>query len=436
MAAISRRRLLAAGALPAGLLLAACGAAGQPGAGAPAAGSPAARAPITIEMAWEQTANDMGQLVTGPARELFQQRNPGVTLNIVDRGNDQAKVLAQVAAGTPPHILHLDVNRPTFYASKGMLTPLDALLQKDRDTKKADFAPNLWDTFTVKGKQYALPREAGPTVIYYNRSIVQGAGVALPNESWTLAGEYRDAASRLARPGDPAVFGTELGNWRNWVWSTGGDILDPALTRYVMDQPAAVEALQLFQDFRYRFNAATTLPDNTQQMPIQRFIAGGLALFPGVRSAGNTRGFVQSHVGIAQHPKGKAGRKFVMPGNGIAMLQPNAAPDVSWEVIKWYVSAEFQKMHYKAGIGGVVARLAVLQSEEYLGSTLPREWNEFFAKGVADLKIPPKLSNWPEIDDAINRELADFQGGKETATAVTTRLAPVINTMVKEGEKG
>ena len=46
-----------------------------------------------------------------------------------------------------------------------------------------------------------------------------------------------------------------------------------------------------------------------------------------------------------------------------------------------------------AGIGGVVHRLAVLQSEEYLTSAIPREWNEFFAKGVALMRGPSKISN-------------------------------------------
>ena len=116
--------------------------------------------------------------------------------------------------------------------------------------------------------------------------------------------------------------------------------------------------------------APVPLTSVKQQMPMPRFIAGGMAFFPGLRSAGNTRGFVAPHVGIAQHPRGKAGRKFNMPGNGLALMaQQSGSPgakavDAAWKMIAWYVSPEFQKMHYKAGIGGVVARLSVLKSEE------------------------------------------------------------------------
>jgi multiple sugar transport system substrate-binding protein len=413
------------------VITAACGPVGQSGQPAGGQAQSSTAAPVTLDMAWEQVTNEMGIFVNGRAREIFEERHPNIKLNFIDQGNVQAKVTAQLAAGTPPHVLHLGVNLPTFYVAQNALLAIDTLAQKDKNANKSSFAPNMWEAFAVKGKQYALPREAGPTVLYYNKSLVQGGGAQTPSEQWTLAGEYKDAAVRLNKP-DGSVFGTELGNWRNWVYSYGGDLVDSTATKYTLDQSAAVDALQLYQDFRYRYRNATTPEENSAQAPIQRFIAGGLALFPGLRSAGNLRGFVQPHVGIALHPKGSAGRKFVMPGNGLAIMQPNSAVEQSWEAIKWYVSAEFQKMHYKMGIGGVAARLETLKTEEYLNSAIPREWNEFFARGVPDLKVPPKLTNWPEIDSAINRELSDFQNGKETASAATKRMAPVIESLLKE----
>ena len=426
----SRRRLFTGAAI--GLpLLTACSRQPEAPSSAPAA----TPGPVTLEMAWENTTNDMGQFVTGEAKQLFEQRHPGVTLNFTGMGNDRAKVLAQVAAGTPPHVLHLGGNLVTFYVLKGVLTPIDSLIQKDKDARQAEFAPKMWDMFSIHGKQYALPREGGPNALYYNKSLLQAASVTPPTDAWTLANEYRDASVKLTKP-DVPVFGTHLVDWRVWVYSNGGDIVDASLTKYTLDQPAAIEALQLFQDFRYRYACATTTQDNSAQAPIQRFIAGGLALFPGLRSAGNTKGFVQANVGIAMHPQGKARRKFAQQGNGLSLVQPARAQDAAWEAIKWYTSAEFQKLHYKMGIGGVVARLAVLQSEEYLTSAIPREWNEFFAKGVAYLRGPSKLSNWPEIDATLDKELTAFQNGQETAAAATARIAPVIGGLLKEGQPG
>jgi hypothetical protein len=83
----------------------------------------------------------------------------------------------------------------------------------------------------------------------------------------------------------------------------------------------------------------------------------------------------------------------------------------------------------------VVSRLSVLQSEEYLTSVLPRQWNEFFAKGMPDVKPPPKISNWSEIDEKMKMELNAFQNGQETAAQATGRIAPIVNAMLKEGQR-
>ncbi|MBI3970237.1 MAG: sugar ABC transporter substrate-binding protein [Chloroflexi bacterium] len=393
-------------------------------------------APVTIDVGWETSGSVENQFNTGWARETFEQRHPGVTLSVELDGNQQAKVLARAAAGTPPHVIVLGVTLPAFYVSQNLLLPLDGFIAKDRGNSKAEFAPNIWDAFAVQGKQVALPRAGGPTVLYYNKTLLEAGGVTAPTENWTLAEQFREAAVRLTRPGEAngrqPVFGVDIGwNWRNWVLSNGGEILDAAATRYTLDRDPAVEGLQSYQDLRYRYRCATTPQDMQQQGALARFMAGGLAFLPHLRWVAGTEGFIQPHVGIAQHPRGKAGRKFTMPSNGLALLQPNKHPELSWEAAKWFVSAELQKKHYSLGPGGVVARLSVLQSEEYLTSQIPRQWNEFFAKGVAGLLAPPKHPKWPEIDSTINRELGAFENGQETAAAATARIAPIVQSLLR-----
>ena len=133
---------------------------------------------------------------------------------------------ALLAAGAfPSHVLHLNSNLATFYVLQGVLAPLDPFIQKDKDAKPADFVPKAWEMFTIKGKQYALPREGGPNALYYNKALVQAGGVQPPTDSWTFASEYRDAAVKLTRA-DSNVWGTHIVDWRVWVYSNGGDIVD------------------------------------------------------------------------------------------------------------------------------------------------------------------------------------------------------------------
>ena len=43
---------------------------------------------------------------------------------------------------------------------------------------------------------------------------------------------YKDVAVKLTKQGDQVIFGTAVGNWRNWVWSNGGDIVDSSLRSF------------------------------------------------------------------------------------------------------------------------------------------------------------------------------------------------------------
>jgi multiple sugar transport system substrate-binding protein len=42
---------------------------------------------------------------------------------------------------------------------------------------QADFAPATWDAITVEGKQYAVPLDTHPIVLYYNKDLLGAAGM-------------------------------------------------------------------------------------------------------------------------------------------------------------------------------------------------------------------------------------------------------------------
>jgi ABC-type glycerol-3-phosphate transport system substrate-binding protein len=154
-------------------------------------------------------------------------------------------------------------------------------------------------------------------------------------------------------------------------------------------------------------------------------------MFPGLRSAGNTEGFVQPWVDVALFPKGKAGRWFQMPGNAVGVGSQTKWPQAAWEVVKWLTSAELQKLHYKQGIGGVVARSSVLRSEEYRSSAIPPKWNDYFARGQEDLRRWPPAPRWPDAQTAIDGEMGPLNQGTANARAVAAAIVPKVNAILQ-----
>jgi ABC-type glycerol-3-phosphate transport system substrate-binding protein len=158
---------------------------------------------------------------------------------------------------------------------------------------------------------------------------------------------------------------------------------------------------------------------------------GKAAMFPGLRSAGNTQGFVQPWVDVALFPQGKTGRWFQMPGNAVGVGAQTRYPQAAWEAAKWLTSTEFQTLHYREGIGGVVARNSTLRGEAYLTSALPRKWNEYFARGQEDLRRWPPTPKWPEVGAVLDEELASLNQGQASARAVAAAAVPRVNALLR-----
>ncbi|RPJ37396.1 MAG: sugar ABC transporter substrate-binding protein, partial [Planctomycetaceae bacterium] len=77
------------------------------------------------------------------------------------------------------------------------LLSLDPLLEADPAFSTDDFYPSILAPFYREGKLWALPAEAYPRVMYYNKDLFDAAGVASPAPGWTLD-DFAQAAAQLS----------------------------------------------------------------------------------------------------------------------------------------------------------------------------------------------------------------------------------------------
>ena len=87
------------------------------------------------------------------------------------------KVQTSAAVGEGPDIMTYHASRLPLAVSQGILaeiTPDDmAAMGLSSDT----FAPATWDAVQVDGKQYAVPFDTHPIVLYYNKDKLEAAGL-------------------------------------------------------------------------------------------------------------------------------------------------------------------------------------------------------------------------------------------------------------------
>ena len=152
------------------------------------------------------------------------------------------KVLQQSSSKTLPDVLMLDNPDLQQIAATGALAPLDEFgLSAD------GYAEGVVDASTYKGKLYGLQPITNTIALFYNKDILDKAGVK-PPKTWD---ELRATAKKLTRGKQYGIAfsapATYEGTWQflPFMWSNGGDEKNIAT-------PETAGALQLLVDLVQR----------------------------------------------------------------------------------------------------------------------------------------------------------------------------------------
>jgi multiple sugar transport system substrate-binding protein len=88
-----------------------------------------------------------------------------------------AKVQTSAAVGEAPDLMTYHASRIPLAVSQGILDEITPDDWTKMGLGQADFAPATWDAVTIDGKQYAVPLDTHPIVLYFNRDLLREAGV-------------------------------------------------------------------------------------------------------------------------------------------------------------------------------------------------------------------------------------------------------------------
>jgi multiple sugar transport system substrate-binding protein len=88
-----------------------------------------------------------------------------------------SKVQTSAAVGEAPDIMTYHASRIPLAVEQGVLQEITPEDWAAMGLSEADFAPATWDAVTIDGKQYAVPLDTHPIVLYYNKDLLAAAGV-------------------------------------------------------------------------------------------------------------------------------------------------------------------------------------------------------------------------------------------------------------------
>ena len=180
---------------------------------------------------------------------------------------NQALLSAQ--EGTSPDIILLDNPAVSTLADTGMLNTTDEL---GLDTSSID--KNLLAAGVVKDKTYGIPIGANTLALYYNKKVLDAAGV--DPASITSWASLTDALAKVTAAGHKGItfagIGTEEGSFQflPWFWGAGANLKK-------LDSSQAVAAVTLWKGWLAKGYAPNSVINNSQNTTWEEFLTGNFA---------------------------------------------------------------------------------------------------------------------------------------------------------------
>lgn len=285
----------------------------------------------------------------------FERAHPGLQVQFETiPQNYKEKLLTSFAAGTAPDVLLLDAIIVPSLLERGVLLDLMPHCRKHR-VDLSRYYQNVLSIARRDARLYAIPKDFTPLVMYYNKDLFDEAGVPYPSGDWTWR-EFLRTARRLTRDtdgdGEIEQYGTvtypEPFAWPPWIWSNGGDFLNPSgqqATGY-LDSAETVAALEFLADLHRRHHvapspaAAASMGEDVVMLYTQRIgmVVSGHWLLPMLLEHIESG---QLRVGVAPipHPAGKE-LTTVLYAAGWAVSAQTQHPDLAAELAIFLGSAK------------------------------------------------------------------------------------------------
>lgn len=372
----------------------------------------------------------------------FEKENPNISVNMksIPYSDYEIRLRTELAAGNPPDILTIDSPTLALYANTGSLLSIDSNMREEG--KIDDIPSSTLKGLTYKGEIYLAPIVESSIALYYNKHLLQDAGIPLPSEdpnkplTWD---EVLEIAKKVNNPAkgvigidpaqgfsdgeSPAYFKTPL------LWQFGANILSPDGTTAsgYLDSKEALDALQFYQDLYHKNGVAAF------ELPPAVFESGKLAMT--VLGSWTLADLEKNHpkfklgedFGVTPLPKEKY--QFVPNGGwALGITSKSKHPKEAWEFIKYVTGYEGMKK-YVTITDDVPARYSVAKDFPELNE-YPR--NIFLQQTQKFSKNRPVTPAYPVVSDAIRRLFEDVGiGGKDVKTSAKEAVEK-INSGLKE----
>jgi multiple sugar transport system substrate-binding protein len=349
----------------------------------------------------------------------FNKRYPNVKVNdqftpISSWSDYLNKLVAQVASGKVPDLIHIATEGAQLAVRKSLVIPLDELAKSDPSAKDllTDVDPALLKGFTMEGKLYLVPVAWNNMMVYYNTKVFKDAGIARPADDWTWD-DFLATAKRLTAgegPNKRFGFGIPYFNFglTPFWYSNGTSVLKNDLTESNLNDPKFLEAVKFVHGLVGEQGVSPDPANTDPNAVFQLFAAGRIAMTGGGHWPMQFFKANQfSDFDVVPWPKSKV-QKTVFGADGWGISTRTKQKAIAWEMVKELAAVESQKQ--AAGLGvAIPARRTVAESPEFLAQP---EHAALFYKSLTDAAPVQAPANYSEVERILMQHLGQVMANE------------------------
>lgn len=345
---------------------------------------------------------------------LYTAEHPNVTVDtvLIPFSEYANKLAIMYASDSPPDVAWLPTEYIVQYLSNGSLLDVTEAVTQDADFAFEDIYPSAAAHLWVDGKLHGVPTNAAPQVIFYNKDLLNAAGLTDPNElgkDWTYEKlrEYALAMTDAAK----GIWGVALvRDWKSWsdglvdlIRQYGGDIFNADFSEFTLNSPNTQAALQYFSDLMF--------VDKVHPMPGDQvtFESGQLAMYQNNYSQVGKLGEVPFDWDIAPMPYGDG--DLWVGASAMCVFEQSEHPEEAIELLKMITSVEGQTIASRLI---VPSRRSLQESDTFIKANTPPSEKGVRTALIERMSVNGRAfvtpSNWTTISAAIQSGLDELFG--------------------------
>lgn len=412
------------------MALAACGSSGSGSSANAASWTPNPKHPVTITFAnWADAES-----ATRPGIEKmisdFESSHPGIKVKSdpIDFTDIGHTLVLQVQSGNTPDVAELSGNDTFAVAATGALVDLDSYL----GSSKSEFIPSELTAGTYQNKLIAMPWTVNPPGLWYNKTLMKGAGLDPNSPPKTVDELMTDLATIHAKYPKVLAMGLDTTNRdfslsSNWPWmeTFGAQPFKGDTATANTSQMASYLSWMRELTQKGYLSAGHKIGDY-RPLAAQNQVAfvWDQPVLQGVAQAANKQTDDQffANWGVEAQPTGPSGKSYsVELGHQLVMFNKSPNKQAAYEFMQWLATSPEAVKDYTVPYESSLPPLANPSAD--IAKLVDTPTLKAFTDGVL-----PTVAN-PEYGPTYSEASSPIMSGVETAVTSSTSINSVASTM-------